>query len=88
MLFWNNEFSDKIYNLDYEKLTLNQEEETKNLISYLGLKWENKCLTPEENKRSVSTASNNQVRQKVYKGSSQKWKNYEFLLNNKFSSIM
>ena len=88
MLFWNNEFSDKIYNLDYEKLTLNQEEETKNLISYLGLKWENKCLTPEENKRSVSTASNNQVRQKVYKGSSQKWKNYELLLNNKFSSIL
>ena len=73
--------------MDYEKLTLNQEEETKNLISYLGLKWENDCLNPEKNKRSVSTASNNQVRQKVYKGSSQKWKNYELLLNNKFSSI-
>ena len=87
MIFWNNEFKDKIYNLNYDELTLNQEMETKNLIKYLGLNWDKKCLSPENNTRSVATASNSQVRHKVYKGSSQKWKNFQTLLNGKFDRL-
>ena len=48
---------------------------------YLGLDWEEKCLSPQNNTRSVSTASNTQVRKKIYQGSSQQWKKYQPFLN-------
>ena len=81
MEFWENSFANRIYEVDYELLTVNQEDETRKLIHYLGLSWEEQCLSPQENKRSVSTASNMQVRKKVYQGSSQQWKKYKPFLN-------
>jgi tetratricopeptide (TPR) repeat protein len=88
MNFWMKELGNKIYNLDYEKLTRDQENETKKLINHLGLKWEDACLTPEKNKRIVKTASSKQVRQKIYKGSSQKWKKFEPFLKGKLDNII
>ena len=58
--------------LNYETLTTNQEIETRQLIEHLNLNWEDACLSPHLNKRSVRTASEQQVRQKVYQGSSGK----------------
>ena len=81
MIFWKNSFKDQIYEIDYEKLTIDQERQTKKLISYLNLKWEEECLRPQDNSRSVSTASNIQIRKKVFQNSSQKWKNYKPFLN-------
>ena len=80
-------FGDRIYELDYEKLTIGQEFETKKLLNYIGLKWENSCLTPHKNKRNVSTASQLQVRRKVYAGSSEKWRKFEPFLNGAFDTI-
>ena len=87
MNFWKKQYGNLIYQLDYEKLTNNQEEETRNLIEYTGLPWEDGCLSPEKNKRSVRTASNQQVRKKVYKGSSEEWKKFETLLNGAFNEL-
>ena len=84
---WQSEYSDRIYNLNYEKLTTQQESETKKLIDHLGLDWEEACLSPHKNKRSVRTASQQQVRQKVYQGSSEAWRKYEPFLNNAFDSL-
>ena len=81
MIFWQKSLKNKIYDIDYEMLTVNQKDLTKKLINHLGLSWDEKCLSPEENKRSVSTASNIQIRKKIFKGSSQKWKNYKPFLN-------
>jgi tetratricopeptide (TPR) repeat protein len=81
MEFWKNLFGDRFYDVDYELLTVNQEEETRKLIHYLDLNWEEECLSPHQNKRSVSTASSMQVRKKVYQGSSQQWKKYKPFLN-------
>ena len=82
MQFWENQYEKKIYNLNYETLVNNQDKETRKLIKYLGLDWEEACLSPQNNKRNVSTASVNQIRKKVYQGSSEKWKNFEPFLNN------
>ena len=41
------------------------------------LDWEDACLESEKNKRIVKTASNIQVRQKIYQKSSLQWQNYE-----------
>ena len=87
MDFWTNTLSNRIYKLDYEQLTVNQESETRQLIDYLDLEWDEKCLSPQNNLRSVATASNLQVRKKIYQGSSQKWKNFEPFLNNIFEKL-
>tara|TARA_B100000902_G_scaffold311587_1_gene301462 strand:+ start:726 stop:2942 length:2217 start_codon:yes stop_codon:yes gene_type:complete len=87
MEFWQEECGDRIYNLDYDKLTLNQEEETKKLIEYLDLAWEEACLSPQDNNRSVNTASNLQIRKKVYQGSSQQWRKYESFLMGAFDEL-
>ena len=81
MEFWDKVLENKIYKVDYEALTINPEDEIKKLTKYLGLNWEKGCLSPEKNNRSVSTASNIQIRNKIFKGSSQKWKNYKPFLN-------
>ena len=64
--FWHERFPKKIYDLDYEKLVVDQEKEIRDLINYMELDWEDACLESEKNKRIVKTASNIQVRQKIY----------------------
>ena len=88
MEFWANTLSKRMYNLDYEKLTVNQESETRKLIEYLGLDWDENCLSPQNNMRSVSTASNVQVRKKVYRGSSEQWRKYQPFLNGAFDGLL
>lgn len=87
MEFWDQHYGEHIYHLDYEKLTLEQEIETRKLIEHLELDWEDNCLSPQENKRSVRTASQQQVRQKVYTGSSQAWRKFEPFFHGAFDSI-
>ena len=87
MDFWDRQYKDQIYHLDYDKLTLEQELETKKLIQYLELDWEDTCLLPEENSRIVRTASQQQVRKKVYTGSSQEWRKFEPYLNGMFDEL-
>ena len=65
MDFWHQTFPDKIYDLCYEDLTTNQEEETKKLLQYCELDWDENCLNFHTNKRAVKTASSLQVRQKM-----------------------
>lgn len=77
MAFWHDKFPGRIYDLEYEKLTENQEEETRKLLEYCGLSWEEACLNFHETERAVKTASAGQVRNKMYKGSSEAWKKFE-----------
>lgn len=77
MNFWNKLFPGRIYELNYEALTENQEEETRKLLEYCGLPWNDACLYFEKAERAVRTASAAQVRKKIYGGSSEAWKNYE-----------
>ena len=86
--FWGNSLNNRIYDLDYELLVKKQESETRQLIDYLGMDWDEKCLSPQNNTRRVATASSLQVREKVYEGSSQKWKKYEPFLNGAFDSLL
>ena len=88
MEFWKRMHCIQFYTVDYELLTINQESETRQLIDYLGMDWDEKCLSPQNNKRPVTTASHVQVREKVYKGSSQQWKKYEPFLNGAFDSLL
>jgi tetratricopeptide (TPR) repeat protein len=85
---WEMKLPNRIYNLDYERLTINQDDETRQLIDYLGLDWDENCLSPQNNRRSVATASNTQVRQKVYQGSSEQWRKYQPFLNGALDGLL
>ena len=75
-----NRFRSKIYDLNYDSLVANPNEEIKSLISWLDWKWEDTYLSPHLNKRSVSTASNVQVRSPINSKSIGGWKNYKDML--------
>ena len=77
MGFWDKLFPNKIYNVCYEDLTTDQEMETRNLLKYCDLEWDENCLNFHKNKTAVKTTSSMQVRQKMYQGSSEVWKRYE-----------
>jgi hypothetical protein len=77
MDFWHKLFPNKIYDLNYEKLTVNQKKETEKLLKYCELDWDENCLEFHKNDRGIKTASASQVRQKMYQGSSEAWKKYE-----------
>ena len=85
MKFWMNKIPNRIYNLKYELLTDNPEAETRKLIKAMHLDWEDGCLSPHDNLRSVATASNIQVRRKIYQGSSEEWKKYAPYLKGIFN---
>jgi len=65
MAFWDQLYGSKVYHLDYDRLTIEQEIETRKLLEHLELGWEDACLSPQDNKRNVRTASQLQVREKV-----------------------
>ena len=87
MVFWNKKFPNKIYNLSYENLINDQENEIKKIIKYCELNWDQDCLKPQENKKAVATASLSQVRSPIYKSSIKKWENYSKYLE-KFKNLI
>ena len=74
---WHKMFPNQIYDVSYEKLTINQKVETKKLLEHCNLEWDENCLNFHKNTRGVKTASSSQVRKKMYQGSSEAWKKYE-----------
>ena len=77
MDFWNIKFREKIFNITYEKFVQDFEENTKKILNYLNLDWENKLLEYQKTNRPVTTASHQQVRGKIQKNTSEQWKAYK-----------
>jgi len=87
MKFWHLNFPNQIYDLQYESMTKNQTIETKKLLNFCNLDWDENCLHFYKNNRSVRTASKDQVRKKMYSGSSEAWKKYESYLEPLISGL-
>jgi tetratricopeptide (TPR) repeat protein len=69
--------ADRFLEIDYEALIEDQEGGSRRIIEFLGLPWDERCLDFHKTERKVGTASNWQVRQKLYKTSKERWRNYE-----------
>ncbi|HKI62413.1 MAG TPA: sulfotransferase, partial [Mariprofundaceae bacterium] len=65
-----------MYELDYESLVANQEEETRKLLGACGLEWNDQCLQFNKAKNIVRTTSITQVRRPIYSDSLAAWKRY------------
>jgi len=77
MKHWSNIFPNFFYDVEYENIISNPEKSIKNLLKACDLKWNDKCLKFYKNKRPIKTASDVQVRRKIYKTSLNSWKNFE-----------
>ena len=77
MYFWNSKYKNKIFNLNYENFVQDFEKNTKKILNYLDLGWENQLLEYQKNNRPVTTASHQQVRGKIQKDTSEQWKAYK-----------
>ena len=77
MKFWKQLIPSFIYDISYEKLIENQELETRKLLNFCNLDWDESCLKFFENKSLIRTLSISQARTPIYKTSIKSWKRYE-----------
>lgn len=63
-----------VHRVIYERMVADQEAETRALLDYLGLPFEEACLEFHRNTRAVRTASSEQVRRPIYTDAVEHWK--------------
>ena len=66
-----------ILDVPYEGLIADQEGWTRRILAFLDLEWDERCLDFHRTQRTVATASYWQVRQRIYRDSVGRWRNYE-----------
>ena len=66
--------------VSYEKLVKDPETITREIIEHCGLEWNAACLDFHEADSVVTSASNRQVRQRIYSDAIEHWRNYSTLL--------
>lgn len=77
MDYWRETLPGKFLEIDYETTVGDFENQARKLIDFVGLEWDEACLSPHKQKRAILTASKGQVRKPVYKTSVEAWKRYE-----------
>ena len=77
MEYWENILpAGSIHTIHYEDLIKDFEPQARALIQYIGAEWEESCLTFQNNKRKVFTASIAQVRKPLYTTSVARWEHF------------
>jgi tetratricopeptide (TPR) repeat protein len=66
-----------ILEVPYEELVVDQEGWTRKILDFIELEWDARCLDFHATERPVVTASFWHARQKIFKTSVQRWRNYE-----------
>ncbi|PHS70449.1 MAG: hypothetical protein COB22_08150 [Cycloclasticus sp.] len=79
--------TDSFYEIQYEDLVEDTEKESRALIDYCGLEWDDNCLEFHKHERNIRTASVTQVRQPIYKTSVERWRSYEEHLGPLFEAL-
>ncbi len=88
MDYWKFRLGNFIYEIKYEKLVSNKEEEIKKLIKFCDLKWDPICLNHHKNNKTpIKTVSISQARKPVYQSSVNSNSNYEKYLSEMFSLL-
>jgi len=77
MAHWHEVFKGRIFDVKYEDVINDHEYWSKQIINFIGLDWDEACLSSAKNVRTVKTPSQWQVRQPIYKTSVKRWKHYE-----------
>jgi len=67
----------KIHRVIYEAMVEDMEAQTRALLEYCGLPFDERCLRFYENERAVRTASSEQVRRPIYREGVDQWRHFE-----------
>ena len=88
MDYWKSKLGNFIYEIKYENLVSNKEEEVKKLIKFCHLEWDPICLNHHKsNKTPIKTVSISQARKPVYQSSVNSNLNYENYLSEMFDLL-
>jgi len=77
MRHWEQSLDLPILEVSYEELVTSPENQTRRMLDFLGLPWDDQCLRFHESKRPVTTSSMQQVRRPLYQSSIGRWRHYE-----------
>lgn len=77
MKYWHEVFPGKILDVHYEDVVANEERNSRDLMEFIGLRWQDGLLNREASQQSVRTLSVSQVRQPIYTTAMGKWRRYE-----------
>jgi len=73
---WHAVLPGRVLDVQYESVVADQEAQTRRLLEYCGLPWEDACLRFYETERAIRTASSEQVRRPIYSSSIGVWRHY------------
>lgn len=73
---WKSVLDGRLIEVRYEDLTADPDARIRELIEFLGLPFDERCLRPHESDRIVRTSSNEQVRQAIYRSSVRRWRRF------------
>ena len=79
---WDDVLPEKVLRVQYEDVVADTEAQVRRLLDYCGLPFEQACLEFYKTDRAIRTPSSEQVRQPIYKGGLDMWRNYEPHLDN------
>lgn len=74
---WDAVLPGKILRVQYEDVVADTETQVRRILDYLELPFEQACVDFHKTKRSVRTASSEQVRQPIFKSGLEQWRHYE-----------
>lgn len=77
MAHWDEVMGERIHPLRYEHMVQDQSGQSRALIGFVGLQWDESVMNFADNARRVTTPSSWQVRNKIYASSCGRWRNYE-----------
>ena len=77
MEHWRSIITLPMIEVQYEDMITDQESNSRRIIEFCGLEWDEQCMDFHTSERYVATASYDQVRKPIYKSSVSRWKNYD-----------
>jgi len=80
MTHWQALEPEAIHHLSYEALVADQLGETRKLLAFCGLDWQDDCVQFHDNPAASTTASAAQIRRPIYDSSVSQWRHYEMQL--------
>jgi hypothetical protein len=76
MAHWEEVLDLQLLTVPYEHMAHDFDASVREILGFCGLDWDERCLRFYETKRTVTTASYEQVRRPIYQSSIGRWKNY------------
>lgn len=77
MVHWQQLFPEDVLEVRYEELVFDTAPAVQKCLEFIGLEMHENCLKFYDSDRTVMTASTDQVREKIFTGSNEKWKPYK-----------